>query len=40
MSYWEVPERLLDEPEELAAWAREALTVAQAAKSNAPRKRR
>lgn len=40
MSYWEVPERLLDEPEELAAWAREALKVAQAAKSNGPRKRR
>ena len=36
----EVPERLLDEPDELAAWARQALTVARAAKSNAPRKRR
>jgi DNA transformation protein and related proteins len=31
MSYWEVPERLLDEPEELAVWARRALTVALAA---------
>ena len=40
MSYWEVPERLLDEPEELAAWAREALKVARAAKSKARRKPR
>jgi DNA transformation protein and related proteins len=40
MSYWEVPERLPDEPEELAAWARAAHTVARAAKSNAPPNRR
>jgi DNA transformation protein len=33
MSYWEVPERLLDDPEELVAWARRAHAVALAAKS-------
>ena len=33
MSYWEVPERLLDDPEELATWARRAHAVALAAKS-------
>ena len=29
MSYWEVPPRLLEEPDELAAWAREAYRVAR-----------
>ena len=33
MPYWEVPERLLDDPEELATWARRAYAVALAAKS-------
>lgn len=33
MSYWEVPERLLDDPEELVAWARRAHAVALTAKS-------
>ena len=33
MSYWEVPERLLDDPEELAIWARRAHAIALAAKS-------
>jgi len=33
MSYWEVPERLLDDPEELVAWARRAHAVALAAKA-------
>ncbi|HEY5048073.1 MAG TPA: TfoX/Sxy family protein [Rhizomicrobium sp.] len=28
MSYWEIPERLYDEPEELVAWARRAHDVA------------
>jgi DNA transformation protein len=32
MSYWEVPERLLDDPEELVTWARRAHAVALAAK--------
>ena len=30
-SYWHLPERLYDEPEELAGWAREALAAAQRA---------
>jgi len=30
-SYWHVPERLYDDPEEWAAWAREALAAAQRA---------
>lgn len=29
MSYWQMPERLLDEPDEMVAWARIALGVAQ-----------
>lgn len=29
MSYWRVPERLFDDPEELARWARKAHAVAQ-----------
>ena len=33
MPYWEVPERLLDDPEELVTWARRAYAVALAAKS-------
>ena len=32
MSYWEVPPRLLEEPDELAIWAREAYEIACAAK--------
>ena len=32
MSYWEVPERLLDDPEELVTWARRAHAVALTAK--------
>lgn len=32
MSYWEVPERLLDDPEELAVWARRAHAIALVAK--------
>ena len=30
MSYWEVPLRLLEEPEELAIWAREAHGISRA----------
>lgn len=40
MRYWEVPPRLLDEPEELASWAREAHRIAHAGKAKSPRKRR
>lgn len=29
LSFWRAPERLMDEPEELVAWARIALTAAQ-----------
>jgi DNA transformation protein len=35
MSYWQVPERLLEEPEELATWAREAHRIARASKAKA-----
>jgi DNA transformation protein and related proteins len=31
MSYWRIPERLYDEPDELVEWARTALHVARAA---------
>lgn len=33
MSYWEVPPRLLEEPEELTTWAREAHRIACASKA-------
>ena len=33
LSYWEVPERLLDDPEELVTWARRAHGIALAAKA-------
>lgn len=32
MPYWEVPPRLLEEPEELARWARQAHDIARASK--------
>jgi DNA transformation protein len=43
MSYWRIPERLLDDPDEMVGWARTALGVARRAvaakpKSPAPRK--
>jgi DNA transformation protein len=41
-AYWRVPERLLDEPEEMLTWARAALTAgrrAVAKKKPAPRRR-
>lgn len=44
MSFWRAPERLLDEPDEMVVWAREALAAARRAKSakrpKAPRPRR
>ena len=40
MSYWEVPERLLEEPEELSAWAGEAHRIACASKAKSSRKSR
>ena len=33
LHYWRLPERLYDDPEELAAWASRALAVAQRAKA-------
>ncbi len=40
MSYFEVPPRLLDEPDELVAWTREAYRIACASKTKRARKRR
>ena len=38
LSFWRAPERLLDEPEELATWARSALDAARrVAKSRSPK---
>jgi len=41
MSYWQVPERLFDEPEEMVEWAQAALAAARRAaeKSRRPRSR-
>ena len=36
MGYWEVPAEVLEEPEQLTAWAREAVQVALAAQSGKP----
>ena len=38
LSYWRMPERLYDDPDELAVWARRALAIAQF-KKTAPRAR-
>jgi DNA transformation protein and related proteins len=41
VSYWRMPDRLYDDPDELARWAREAVMAAQrAAKSKTARGRR
>jgi DNA transformation protein len=40
MSYWRAPDRLYDDPDELAVWARDALAAAhRAARKTAKRKR-
>ncbi len=39
-SYWHLPERLYDDPEELAVWAREAVAAAQRAAAKKPKKRK
>ena len=39
MSYWRLPDRLYDDPDELAEWARVALAVARCAKAPKPRAR-
>ncbi len=38
LSYWRLPERLYDDPDELAVWAKRALAVAEG-KKFAPRRR-
>lgn len=38
-SFWRLPERLYDDPEELATWARQALSVAQKRKVAKPRRK-
>ena len=38
MSYWRLPERLYDDPDELATWARTALAVARRGKEPKPRR--
>jgi DNA transformation protein and related proteins len=38
MSYWRLPERLYDDADELAQWARRALTVARQAAADKPAK--
>jgi DNA transformation protein len=37
MSYWRMPERLYDDPDELADWARQSMAAAR--RSSAPRRR-
>jgi len=39
MPYWEVPPRLLEDPDELAQWARQAHEIARAGKQKPSRKR-
>ncbi len=38
MSYWGIPERLLDDPDEMVAWARTAFGVAQRAAAAKPKR--
>jgi DNA transformation protein len=37
MSYWRIPDRLYDDPEELAQWSREAVSAAQRATASKAR---
>jgi len=39
LSYWGLPERLYDDPDELACWAADALAAARRARTKTPRKR-
>lgn len=39
MSYWRMPERLYDDPDELAVWAERAFAIAQQKKSAPPKRR-
>ena len=40
MSYWRAPERVFDDPDEMRAWAGEAVRVAQAAAARKPPKKK
>jgi DNA transformation protein len=40
MAYWQVPAEVLEDPDELAIWAREALRVALAKRARRPARRR
>jgi DNA transformation protein len=40
MSYWRLPDRLLDDADELARWARSALRAAQRSEAIKPRRRK
>ncbi|HEX9707953.1 MAG TPA: TfoX/Sxy family protein [Steroidobacteraceae bacterium] len=40
MAYWQVPAEVLEDSEELAAWARESMNVALAARTKRPARRR
>jgi DNA transformation protein len=40
MSYWRLPERLYDEPDEFVAWAREAVGVAKRSRAASGKRRR
>jgi DNA transformation protein len=40
MSYWRLPDRLLDDPDELAEWARAALRVAHRSAAVRPQRRK
>jgi DNA transformation protein len=40
MSYWRLPDRLYDDPDELATWARESLAAARRSKRPSKKARR
>ena len=40
MGYWQVPAEVLEDPDQLAAWAREAMGVALAKRTRRPARRR
>jgi DNA transformation protein and related proteins len=40
LPYWQIPERLLDEPDEMLVWAREALAAARRGAASKPKGRR
>ncbi len=39
MSYWRIPERLLDDPDEMLDWARRALAAAERASGRSPKRK-